>query len=111
MTVELSGWYILLGRLPVPCRELTVWARWMMTSDGEASVVKQEHVGEAWVSTVFLGRAQFGSDPDTPLLFETMIFGLDETPRHQERCATWDDAEVMHERAVAIAKEAVAAPK
>ena len=56
------------------------------------------------VSTFFLGLDHaFGGGP--PLLFETMIFGMPErSEEYQERCSTWEQAEAMHERAVAHAR-------
>lgn len=70
--------------------------------------MKQEHVGPLFVSTVFLGLDHNIStliDPAAePLLFETMIF--DELQdNYQTRCTTWDQAEFMHQAAVAIANE------
>lgn len=53
------------------------------------------------ISTVFLGLDHrfFGDGP--PLLFETMMFPGCEMIG---RCSTWDEAEEMHERAVAEAR-------
>lgn len=61
--------------------------------------VGETFVGTVRISTVFLGidHRHFGDGP--LLLFETMIFGgtLD---HFQNRCSTWDEAEVMHAEAV-----------
>lgn len=59
--------------------------------------------GGVRVSTVFLGLDHsYGDGP--PLLFETMVFGgpLDQ---EQDRCATWEDAEQMHEKLVVRARK------
>lgn len=59
---------------PVAVDSLKDWARWFEEAGANARIVDQTHVGDADVSTVFLGlnRAHFG---EPPLLFETMIFG------------------------------------
>lgn len=60
-------------------------------------VVKQESVGEYWVSTIFLGldHSFLG---DEPLIFESMIFG-DGLPLDQEmrRYGTYEEALEGHE--------------
>jgi len=43
-------------------------------SDWENKVVKQEHVGKYWVSTVFLGLDHRDGGDGPPILFETMVF-------------------------------------
>lgn len=65
--------------------------------------VALDEVGEARISTVFLGiDHQWGSGP--PLLFETMVFGgpMDE---QQWRYSTWDEAEAGHHRVVEAVRE------
>jgi hypothetical protein len=58
------------------------------------------------LSSVFLGLDhQFYDGP--PLLFETMIFDErsdDADGIYQERCATWNEAEAMHKRAIERAR-------
>lgn len=80
--------------------DLMEWARSFEKSDRHVAVDK---IGEARVSTVFLGLDHsFGSG--APLLFETMIFG---GPHDQEqwRYPTWDEAVAGHRRAVALARQ------
>lgn len=84
--------------------DLQVWAK--QFDSPHKRVVKKtfgrvkidgEDAGEVEISTVFLGIDHgFG---ETPLLFETMIFGspLDE---YQTRCSTWQQAEAMHQQAI-----------
>ena len=70
-------------------------------SDGLSDrVMKQEAIGEAKVSTVFLGLDHnfMGGEP---VLFETMIFG-GKHGGYQKRCSTWEMAEKMHQDAVAL---------
>lgn len=92
--------YILDGKKIVPV-DLMIWAKWFETADRH---VAKTDVGTMHVSTVFLGiDHSFGGGP--PLLFETMIFGMPEgQDEYQERCSTWEQAEGMHERAVAHAR-------
>lgn len=65
-----------------------------------------EAIGEIHVSTIFLGLDHARHGP--PLLFETMIFGLDEGERgnYQTRCSTWDQAMQMHADAIEYVKNA-----
>lgn len=101
--------YKLIGKLPVPCLSFDEWATWLAATLFSGSIdpriVKQEHVGPLFVSTVFLGHDHnFDPDPNAePLLFETMIFDALEDS-YQTRCTTWDQAEFMHETAVTVAK-------
>lgn len=56
------------------------------------------------VSTVFLSLNHASMhDPDTPILFETMIFG-GEHDQYQDRYSTWEEAERGHKKAIAIVK-------
>ena len=84
--------YILDGKTAVRESDLMKWGAWMETN---SRTVRKDAIGEARVSTVFLGLDHdFGGGP--PLLFETMVFGgpLDQ---EQARCSTWEAAEKMHE--------------
>jgi hypothetical protein len=91
-------YYKLIGKLPVPCT-LYAWAHWFPTAE---RIVHLDHVGPLRVSTVFLGLDHsWGDGP--PLLFETMIFD-DNEDGYQTRCTTWDEAELMHEVAMAEAR-------
>lgn len=95
--------YVLMGRLPVPCTDVRAWSEWRMTADCH---VAETAIGPLRVSTVFLGiDHNFGfRDNGDAILFETMIFGADaEGDRYQTRCATWDEAERMHEIGVTVA--------
>lgn len=68
-------------------------------------IVAQEMVKDCRVSTVFLGIDHnfFGEGP--PLIFETMIFGLNEEYEYQTRCCTWAEAIKMHLKAVEYVKQ------
>lgn len=82
--------------------DVETWGRWFQTADRR---IAWTEVGEATVSTVFLGLDhRFGSD-GPPLIFETMIFGgpLDE---HQARYSTLEQAKAGHEATVQRAQVA-----
>lgn len=91
--------FILDGHTPVPAT-LMEWANWYQTGERR---VAQDEINGVRVSTVFLGL-NHAWDDGPPLLFETMIFG-GEHDQHQERCSTWDEAELMHARAVGLVAE------
>lgn len=81
-----------------PEPDLLAWARWLGTGN---RIVKQENVGAARVSTVFLGLDHSFCDDGPPILWETMVFG-GEHDMEMDRCSgTREQAEAMHERMVA----------
>jgi hypothetical protein len=86
----MMGLYILDGKNPVPCFDITKWAS-MSKNDKLVGLYK---FGEVVVSTVFLGM-DHSFNVGTPVLFETMIFG-GEYDQFQERYCTWDEAEEGH---------------
>lgn len=100
-------WYRLDGHTPVPCTG-PEWAMFMEeTWEGNGRVVGQDHYLQhdgqrVLVSTVFLGVDTALYD-DAPL-FETMVLG-GLYDHHQEKSATWEEAEETHERVRAIAAE------
>lgn len=72
-----------------------------------------EGIGTIRVSTIFLGidhsfSYAIGGD-DRPVLFETMIFGMPDGDGYQDRCCTYDEALVMHAKAVEYVKNAFTA--
>lgn len=89
-----SDWYVLCDRVAVPCDDLEQWSR--KFEDAKKRRVAWDERGDVHVSTVFIGLDHsFGEGP--PLLFETMVFG-GEHDGDQDRCSTWDEAEVMHRK-------------
>lgn len=66
------GRYILDGKVPVPCEDLFTWAHWI--EKGANRVVRQEDVGNLWVSTVFLALDHNWLCDGPPMLFETIVF-------------------------------------
>lgn len=91
-----------------PKRELDLlkWAMWMEyshRSEGKDNrIVKQDHIGNVEVSTVFLGLDHsFGSGP--PVLWETMIF-CGEHDGWQRRYCKRNQALIGHAKAVEMVK-------
>jgi hypothetical protein len=69
----MPGYYVLndAGE-PVECHDLMTWARWFETANRRLA---QEEVGEARVSTVFLGCDHNFEGSGPPVLWETLVFG------------------------------------
>jgi hypothetical protein len=103
---NVTGKYILVDRVPVPCPDLMKWGQFMQYADRH---VAQTMVDGIRVSTVFLGLDHSWCD-GPPVLFETMIFGGEHDDEYQERCSTWAEAEEMHRVAVEAAKRAGKVP-
>lgn len=94
-----EGKYILKGKQIIKETDLIKWAEWFEKADRH---VANTEIGNVRVSTVFLGLDHsFGGK--IPLLFETMIFG-GKHDSYQERCATWEEAEIEHTKAVNLIK-------
>lgn len=92
--------YILDGHTPKPAT-LYEWARWYETAN---RVVAFDALGDARVSTVFLGIAHLPYQRGVPSLFESMIFG-GKLDGKQARYATWDAAEAGHQLFLALVRE------
>ena len=84
--------YILDGKTPIVELDTFKWGTWFASAD---RVVKRDKFRGVRVSTVFLGL-DYSNTGEPPILFETMVFGgpLDQK---MSRCATWEEAEAMHE--------------
>ena len=76
------------------------WGKFFKSTDSR--IVAQDQIGDAKVSTVFLG-IDHGWGDGAPVLFETMVFG---GPHDQEtwRCCTWKQAEAQHEEACSLVR-------
>lgn len=98
----MTYFYILDGKTPIPC-DLIEWGKWMETAD---RTVKKTDIGEARVSTVFLGLDySFGFEGEwLPILFETLVFGgiMD---GQMARYCSWEEAEEGHDRMVERVKQ------
>lgn len=82
--------------------------------DPEYKILVQTHLSECWVSTVWLGIDHnfFGSGP--PIIFESMVFPLDEAgyvsfsdELDQRRYATEQEAQAGHEALIRKYKKGV----
>jgi hypothetical protein len=97
---------------PKPEPDLFKWGKWFEKRD---RIVKQEQVGDVWVSTVFLGLDHDFTGKGPPILWETMTFRGDRSKKKTieimgrklvttdgnweecERCAgNREQAEAMH---------------
>jgi hypothetical protein len=100
----MGDYYILRDKLPIPC-DLMTWAHWLEEHIAER-IVKQECVGQFWISSVFIG---YSLRAGPPLLFETMVFDNSDQEfpesRWMERAPTWEMALEAHERGVTWARE------
>ncbi len=83
--------YILEGKTPVECEDLTTWVKWLESAD--CGVARTEIDGVK-ISTIFIA-VDHGHCEGEPLLFETMVFG-GELDAELRRYATWDEAEIGH---------------
>ncbi len=85
------------------CHDIREWAKWMQ--DHESRILQQEDVGDARVSTVFLGVDHDFAGTGRAVLWETMIFGgpLD---GEQWRYSSRQEAVVGHVDAVTKAIQA-----
>lgn len=79
------------------------------TSPGEDPTrVGSDHIGEAWVSTVWLGLDHsFTGTP--PLVFETLIFG-GEHDQYMRRYSTKDQARAGHDEIVTALRDGTDLP-
>lgn len=93
------------------CENLMEFANWFKKSSEVDPVTHKpaRHVditifaGPITVSTVFLGMDHNFNFSGKPILFETMIFGI-ENDSYQTRCSTWEEAIEMHKKAVKYVK-------
>ena len=91
-------WYILdENNKPVKSTSVIEAAEWL-ENNLERKAVKQDHIGDIFISTVFLGLDHSWKS-NTPILWETMIFGGDHD-QYQERYTSYEDALEGHQIAL-----------
>lgn len=84
----------------------------LLLRNPDEKIVRQEYVGEKFISTVFLGIDHYYGDlkEHPPVVFETMIFDESDEDRGRldiycDRYTSYEDALKGHEKAVKWAKE------
>jgi hypothetical protein len=93
-------WYILdKDNKPIPS-DVNEYNKWQ-SKNQETKCVKQEYIGDLYVSTVFLGL-DHSFRSNIPLLWETMVFN-GEDDIYQERYSCYEDAVEGHKRALELA--------
>ena len=85
-------YYKLEGHTPVPVENIEEFITWDIGA--VRTVALTEIANGIRVSTVFLGVDHNWSREGSPILFETMVFGVDN--EHQRRYSTWEQAEQGH---------------
>ncbi len=96
------SWYILTADNQPVAVSVTEAAQWM-EDNPERKAVKQDHVDDVFVSTVFLGLDHSWSNKGL-ILWETMIFG-GINDQYQERYNSYEDALEGHQRAIDLIKQ------
>jgi hypothetical protein len=105
--MSVGDYYILRHKIPVPC-DLMTWAAWLEEHIAER-IVKQECVGQFWISSVFIGL-DHSLRRGPPLLFETMVFDQSDQEHGalacwMERAPTWEMALEARGRGIAWARQ------
>jgi hypothetical protein len=79
--------------------------KWL-ENNPEKKGVKQEHIDNIFISTVFLGLDHSfpWNEDKRPVLWETMIFG-GEHDQYQERYSSYEDALKGHQTAIDLIKK------
>lgn len=73
---------------------------WSTSFNKPDRIVRQTRLESVLISTVFLGLDHNFGTNGPPIVFETMIFNLDDQDDHCERYSTWDAAIEGHARAL-----------
>jgi len=92
-------WYI-LDKDNKPVKSTIIQHGEWIEANPERKAVKQEHIGDIFVSTVFLGL-DHAWNSDIPVLWETMIFG-GEHDQYQDRYTSVEDALEGHKLALTL---------
>jgi hypothetical protein len=95
-------WYTLdENNKPIASSSIIEASEWM-ENNPEKKAVKQEKIGDVFISTVFLGL-NHAWNSDIPVLWETMIFG-GEHDQYQDRYTSYEDALEGHKKALDLIK-------
>lgn len=90
-------WYI-LDKENKPVKSTIIQHSEWIEANPERKAVKQEHICDIFISTVFLGL-DHAWNSDIPVLWETMIFG-GEHDQYQDRYTSVEDALEGHQIAL-----------
>lgn len=96
----MSRWYILNKTNKPVAKPVLEAAKWLENNPSR-KIVKRDEIGDILVSTVFLGLNHAWLDEQTPVLWETMIFG-GEHDQYQERYTSHEDALEGHKKALTL---------
>jgi len=96
----MSMWYILDNNNNPVLKSTLEGTQWLTDND-HRRIVKQDQVGDIFISTVFLGLDHAWIPGGKPVLWETMIFG-GEHDQYQERYTSHKDALEGHEKALTL---------
>jgi hypothetical protein len=100
----MMSWYILdEENNPIKTDSLSSF-KWM-EKNKHKKFVKREHIGDIFISTVFLGL-DHSWNSHLPVLWETMIFG-GEHDQYQDRYTSYEDAIKGHEEASLLVKKSL----
>lgn len=102
----MSDKYVLRDGVPVIENDLMAWGLFMQKAERH---IGEDRIGDVRISTIFLGLDHRWKEDESPILWETMIFGGPHD-QYQERYATIEDAKAGHARAVALASETCDTP-
>ena len=91
------AWYILDENNKPVKSPIIQYSEWI-EANPERKAVKQEHIGDVRISTVFLGL-DHAWNSDIPVLWETMIFG-GEHDQYMDRYTSIEDAIEGHQTAL-----------
>ena len=85
------------GQQVIACSDIRKWGKWYEYAN---RVVKQEEVGNMWISTIFLG-IDYGWGNGAPIVWETMVFKNNLKGEEMDRCAgNREQALAMHQNMV-----------
>jgi hypothetical protein len=92
MSAVISRYYRLEGHEPVRVESL---AQWALACDYTVRRIGWTYVGDAKVSTIFIGIDAATDETDPPQIFETLVIG-GELAGLQLKSSTWEEAEAVH---------------
>jgi hypothetical protein len=90
-------WYT-LDKDNKPIKSTIIQCGEWMEENPNVKAVKQDNIGDIFISTVFLGL-DHAWNSNIPVLWETMIFG-GEHDQYQERYTSYEDAVKGHQTAL-----------